>query len=132
MERGTGLPLLPLETNVMGDIVYPRRYADASGTGTRNVTRTLEGHTGIGARAGQYPPSTWQAPESPGRWSFGHACEGFILIRPTNQWMGRLSQEEGGLKERKPVEFKHSLLSALCLQLQCYQLPLNSYWASPP
>lgn len=47
MERGTGLPLLPLETNVMGDIVSPRRYADTSGTGTRNVTRTLEGHTEI-------------------------------------------------------------------------------------
>lgn len=37
LERGTGLPLLPLETNVMGDILSPRRYADASGTGTRNV-----------------------------------------------------------------------------------------------
>lgn len=37
LERGTGLPLLPLETNVMGDILSPRRYADASGTGTWNV-----------------------------------------------------------------------------------------------
>lgn len=36
LERRTGLPLahLPLETNVMGYIVSPKRFAEAPGTGT--------------------------------------------------------------------------------------------------